>query len=34
MEINNNLLAKATLTNAVGILKLTSLLGQEVRFVS
>lgn len=33
MEINNNLLAKASLTNAVEILTLTFLLGQEVKFV-
>lgn len=33
MEISNNLLAKASLTNAVEILKLIVLLGWEVKFV-
>lgn len=33
MEINNNLLAKASLTNAVEILKLAFLFGHEVKFV-
>lgn len=33
MEINNNMLAKASLTNVVEILKLTFLLGHKVKFV-